>query len=743
MQNKGFLTFSKYALLLLTALSFLTPLWVFKDLLFPFITSKAFYLRILVDLGLPFFVYILFADPKARPSYKNPLHIAVIVFWLFNIASALVGVDAQKALWGNFERMGGVFYLTHLILLYFYIVTLAKMEFRLLKVLIYSNIAIATALSLYATFVRFGMSPWVPDPSLPRVSATFGNPIFFPSYLIPIMFLTIFWGIRKKTGSAFWFYFFSLLQLIAIFLSGTRGAVVGLVVGIFVSAVAYVLLNPSRKLKAYGGAAILALVVLGAGLYLNSSKLPEGSMLRRVFQLKDSNTSARLIQWQVALRGFKDYPILGTGAENYYVLGNKYFNPEIYKYDASWFDKPHNYILEVLVTNGILGFISYLSIIFFCAVSFYKSWKWGALGILSAVCLLAGLLVYQVQNLFVFDTVSASMSFFIFVSFAAFLWEKILSPAETKSKNKQLSVNTWQPGAGLSLTGFFAALIFSGYILWAGNSMPLKASSNTNYGYAYASVDPVLAEQFFQSAVNNPFNFDQTETASKYQDFAMGILRSPGKMSKDFVDTVVKHSVLALEEVVKQNPNNPIIWQKLSTLYLNFSYFRDGSIDPRAVDAINKAVELAPKRTEAMSALLQFKMLAGNVSEAVKIGNTMSELNPNNLDIKWQLSIALKDQDLQAAIKLSEMLLDRKYQFPNPDSLKWLLEYYIKTGNKERMVQVAENIVRLDPENKDNYLFLIQVYIEAGEKEKAGLLAQKLMETDPSLKEKLQSILQK
>ncbi len=741
MQNKGFLKFSGYALLFFTVLSFLTPFWVFKDLLFPFITSKAFYFRIMVDLGLPFFVYILFSEPKARPSIKNPLHIFVLLFLLLNFVSAIVGVDFQKAMWGNFERMGGVFYMTHLTLLYFYIVVLGKLNFSFLKTILYSNITIATVLSIYAIFVRLGMQPWVPDPSLPRISATFGNPIFFPSYIIPIMFLGIFWAFRKQGFVKYLLLFCSFLQLIGIFLSGTRGAVVGLILGGLVAIFSAIILAKKSKAKTWSLVGAVVCLALGIGLYFNSNLLPQG-MVRRVFQLRDSNTEARLIQWRVAARGFLDYPVFGTGAENYYVVGNKYFNPKIYIYDPSWFDKPHNYILEVLVTSGAVGFLAYLGILLSCIWAFYKALKFGAVSLVGFSALLAGLLAYEIQNLFVFDTVSASISFFIFASFGAYLWEKILTPDNSKAKkNKQLAANFWQAGAGLSFSAFFVSLILAIYVLWAGNIMPLYASADTNYGYAYVSADPALSEKFFQSAVNNPFNFDQTETASKYQDFAVGILRSPGKMSKDFVDTVVNHSILALEGVVKQNPNNPIIWQKLSSLYLNSSYLNNGSIDPRALDAINKAVELAPKRTEAMSALFQIKMIAGDVTEGVKIGNIMSELNPKNLDIKWQLSIALKDQDLQAAIKLSEMLLDKKYQFPSTDSLKWLLEYYRKTGNKERMVQVAENIVSLDPENKDIYLFLIQVYIEAGEKEKASILAQKLMETDPSLKEKLQNIL--
>ncbi|MBL8030565.1 MAG: O-antigen ligase family protein [Candidatus Doudnabacteria bacterium] len=738
MQNRSaFFSISKYVLLTATILSFLTPLWVFKDLLFPFITSKAFYLRILVEIGFPFFVYMLVADKESRPSYKNPLHIAVVAFWIVNVFSGIFGLDPIKALWGNFERMGGVFYLTHLVLLYFYIVVLAKQEFSFLKSIVYSNIVIASALCFYAVLVRMGMKPWVPDPSLPRVSATFGNPIFFPSYLIPILFLTLFWAFRKKDWGRYVLLACAALQVIAIFLSGTRGAVVGLLAGGFISAVVGIALSKNKKVKMWGLGATAALVLVGGLLYFNSGKLPEGSMLRRIFQLKDSNTQARLIQWGVALKGFKDYPVLGVGAENYYITGNKYYNPEIYKYDPSWFDKPHNFILEVLVTNGILGLAAYLSIIIFSLVAFYKAWRFGAVSVLEGVLLLCGLLVYQVQNLFVFDTVSASMTFFIYTAFTAFLWEKILQPEDQKNKKVKGQA---QASQGLAYSVFSVGLLVAIYAIWVGNALPLKASKNTNYGYAYAQAGRYKeAVAYFKDAVSQGFNFDQSETSHKYQEFVLGLLRNPQDSNREFVDTAVKGAIDAMENVLATNPHNPITWQKLGTLYLSYSFATQTAPDPKVKESLEKAVSLAPGRTEARSVLMQLYLLQGNMQKALEIGREVVAVNPASLDSKWQLSIALKESGNEAeAIKLSDELLDKAYPFNSTGSLVWLLEYYKKNNNYSRIIQVYERAINLDPKNKTWYVGLVDAYSQAGKTQEAKSLAEKLIQADSSLKPDLE-----
>ncbi|MEK7161304.1 MAG: hypothetical protein AAB729_01285 [Patescibacteria group bacterium] len=111
--------FIQWVFFSLVVLSLTASWWVFKDLLFPYVTSKAFFFRICIELALPLYIYLLLENKQLRPNWKNPLHIAVMAFLVVNIISSFSGVDVIRSLWGNFERMGGAFYLGHLTLLYF------------------------------------------------------------------------------------------------------------------------------------------------------------------------------------------------------------------------------------------------------------------------------------------------------------------------------------------------------------------------------------------------------------------------------------------------------------------------------------------------------------------------------------------------------------------------------------------------------------------------------------------------
>ncbi|MFC1613037.1 hypothetical protein ACFL23_01770 [Patescibacteria group bacterium] len=103
-------------------LSFLTPLLVFDSLLFPFITSKAFYFRILIEILLAVYILFLFQYPKNIPK-KNYLTIALICFAAIFVITSFTSIDFNLSFWGDIERMEGAFGFLHLIVYFFIIIS--------------------------------------------------------------------------------------------------------------------------------------------------------------------------------------------------------------------------------------------------------------------------------------------------------------------------------------------------------------------------------------------------------------------------------------------------------------------------------------------------------------------------------------------------------------------------------------------------------------------------------------------
>jgi tetratricopeptide (TPR) repeat protein len=99
---------------------FLVPFFaliVTNDLFFPFITGKAFYFRLLVEIAFAAWVILAALDAKYRPRW-NSITIGVTVFAVITLVADLLGVNPIRSLWSNFERMEGWIVVAHLWMFY-------------------------------------------------------------------------------------------------------------------------------------------------------------------------------------------------------------------------------------------------------------------------------------------------------------------------------------------------------------------------------------------------------------------------------------------------------------------------------------------------------------------------------------------------------------------------------------------------------------------------------------------------
>ncbi len=721
-------------------LTLLTPFWVFRDLLFPYITSKAYYLRILVEISLPFYLYLVSSVKEYRPNFKNPLTISVVAFLVFNVISAVIGVNPLKSFWGNFERMGGVVYIAHLSLLYFYVLLLGQIGQQYIRRFIVSVILISGAVAMDGLIIKLTHNHFLmTDPSYPRISGTFGNPIFIASFLIIPMLLTIYYLLgEEKLWLKIFYGAIVILELYVILLSETRGAIVGLVIGLFISSIAFVAFNKVKKVRRWGGLGVLLFCILVGLAFTQHTKFQQGSMLYRVFNLKDTNTSARLVQWKVALKGFKDKPILGVGAENYYFISNKYYNPEIFKYDPSWFDKPHNYWIEVLVTNGVLGFAAYVLMSAAFVWILWRAYRTGLLTLLESCLLLTGFLAYGFQNLFVFDTIPASMMFFVILGFGGFLWHESRElPAEKKKNQNKLPMTFIVTVTGLSA-------VFMVYTIYVLNVTGLHVSKAVNYGYAYSSVNPDASLSYFKKSIDSPYDFDPIQTASKYSESVVNWVNNPQGKTESFVDQSLESAITAEQKAISRVPNDPTAWQQLANLYLAKSILNKTTVSSKAWEAAQTAMDLAPKRPEPEFLAARIKIAQNDITGAQKLLEGIVMNIPENNDAKIQLALLYNyTNQVDKAIKLGEEVLSSPTFHPNNVAqIDWMGPIYVKQNNLEAAANIYLLETKIDPNSANAYWNLAQIYVKLGKINDAKVILGNLIAAYPQQSDQFKRLLE-
>lgn len=735
--------FIKKIFFFLVAASLFSVLALYRELSFPYITTKVLSFRTIILLALPAYLFLAVAQKDLRPNFKNPVSVAVMTFLAISIISAVLGVNINRSLWGNFERMGGVWYLFHLSLLYFYLEMLGKISGikfqQALKVLV----ALGVLASFYGLLTKLGFPDGLyPDDSLPaRVSSFFGNPIFFASFLIFPTFLSAFFAKQAEKGSnsrRVWLIAI-FINLIGIYLSATRGALLGLIGGMAAGFLLWSALNKEHKRRLYGLLAIAGALAIFLMFIAASKVFPEGSITRRLTDFGDSNTRARVIQWSAGLKGFKENPAFGVGPENYYVIGNKYFNPEIYHYDRSWFDKPHNYPLEVLLTTGLLGFLAYTSIILFSLYAVYRAYKSALLSRLEFSILAAAVVAYQIQNLFVFDTPSASISFFAFTAFMGFLWQASGPVGDLKKEKLKPASPAVAEYASL------AVLILAAYGVYLTNFMPSRAMADLNNAVAAGLKDPVLAKASFDTAMRDEMNFDYNESATKYEEFASEFsLFFQDKKDRPVVIEAIRGALSAMEKAIQRVDNDPILWFKLTNLKATLAYLTEGAYDEQIELSAKRGVNLAPKRVEPRYFLVQAFQLKKDFPAAVLEQYDIIKIDFNNPFNFWRLALIYREaKDWPKAYEMALYARQNGYEFRNLAEAQWLAQYYSDLNQFKELAKVYEELIKNNLADIQTRANLALVYAKMGEREKARSLALKILELDPNTKGNVDAFIKK
>jgi tetratricopeptide (TPR) repeat protein len=148
----------------------------------------------------------------------------------------------------------------------------------------------------------------------------------------------------------------ALLGAIAILLTGSRGALVGLAIGAVIYAS---LVKPDPRI--WGSVAALGTVAVG--LFLFS---PAGQLLRaRAHWIgEDPAGGARLLLWRDSLRMAATHPWTGFGPDNFVAEFPSFQSVELAQaYPDFYHESPHNMWLDTLSGQGIIGLAAQVAII--------------------------------------------------------------------------------------------------------------------------------------------------------------------------------------------------------------------------------------------------------------------------------------------------------------------------------------------------------------------------------------------
>lgn len=654
----------------LTAIVFVIPfslLIVSSSLFFPYITGKALYFRYLVEFGL-LIAFFLFLLNSRILNYRDPLLISLVIFFFIFLLATIFSFNPYRSFWGNAERSEGfwgiVHYLGYFVLLSIVFATDKKNFIWQAVPFIFSGVIISLI-----TWEKHFQGVFRPE-------ATLGNPSYVGTYLMLLIFLS--WWFLYKLYENFNFpknklifliigIGLTIFFLITILFSGTRSAILGFLAGILTSIVISLYLLPNRIYKILVPI-ILITSIIGFYFFLQTplaEKIPGVSRFSLILKGKDLSYMPRLIAWQIFLEGFKARPILGWGPETSPFIFYKFFKPEIFNYEESIFDRPHNKFIEILSTTGILGLLSFL-LIFLIALKksldpkkpIFSGILWGFF------------FAYLVNNFFIFDIQASWLPLF-------FILSSLTSPPSVVEWRRLNFQKIEKLLLVLAVTCFIFLVIINSFHYYVLYSMvkflrtaPHQPKSAVELLKKFAPrAGPYLTELGIQLTKLIPGqgikDLNQKDILFVYKTFNRAYQKDSKDLrlatnyfvfllffssQKEFANQAKK----VVEDLENSFPKFPDVYILKATYLFEIEKKQD-----QAIEIINQLKKQIPRSKRIRKVLLTFYLKANRFSEAFQELEDAKKIGFNYQDAPEQV---LKTLLVNNKIKEAQELLNKKFQ---------------------------------------------------------------------------------
>jgi O-antigen ligase/tetratricopeptide (TPR) repeat protein len=688
--------------------AFVIPFIVFNvshSMFFPYIAGKNFAFRAVVEIMFGAWLVLAYLDAQYRPKISY-LTITVTSLLVIVGLADVFGVNLEKSLWSNYERMEGYVTIVHLFM-YFLVMGSVfadkRLWYRLFNTMIISSVILA--------FIGF-REVFSEEYAGGRLKSTLGNEIYLAVYMLVHMFLTAYMlfrdSIKQWTPRHYLYIVAIILQFVILYFTYTRGTLLGLVGGISMITILIAIFEKRNKLLKNVAIGFVGTVVVLVGLFLEyrtSDFVQSQPILARFANIQLTNETGqiedRFLIWGMAYEGFQERPILGWGQGNFPYVFSKYYDTRLFDAEP-WFDRAHNVFMDWLISAGILGLLSYLSIYI---AALYLLWrrKDDDFSFISKVIFTGLFNGYFIHNIFVFDNL---VSYILFFTILAYIHTRSVHVHENMFQKAHGVIHKIFGGvskkeheatiAALIGVATVFAVYFVNYPGYAQNKLIISA----------LRVPPEQAERsldLYKQALAYD-SFGNAETRERLIFQAQQLYRNESIP----VDVRTQYMDLAIEEANKQIEAMP--GDSKYPLFTSGLYLAKGDY-ASAIDMLEKTREIAPKKDILLMALGDTYVNAGNMQKALETYKEIFDEQPRNTKAAVRyayVALIMGNEDLA-----SEILTPIYGTYLIPDPI--IVNVYSSQDRFDVVRDIYINAIETDPTKPEYRFQLAGAYIKLGE----------------------------
>ena len=703
------------------------PLVVAQSMFFPFITGKNFAFRIVVEVIFALWLALALVNPDYRPRRSWILYAFALFVFVLGLAD-IFGVNPLKSIWSNYERMEGWVTLAHLLGLLIVTTTALSTE-TLWRRFWFTSISVSVLIGFYGIFQLLG---WITiNQGGLRLDATFGNAIYLGIYMLFHIFITaLMWQNAWREGNNKWglgamYGAIMLLQAFILFFTASRGVMLGVIGGAFLSALLLVVFASRSKNAWRASVGVVAGIIVLTGVFFlvkDSAFMQSIVPLQRLSSISFSETTvaSRFMNAGMAIKGVQERPLLGWGQENYNIIFNKQYDPNMFGQEQ-WFDRTHNIIFDWLVAGGLLGFLAYILIY---VAAMWTLWRGGGFSIAERSIITGLLAGYVFSILFVFDNVTSYLLFVFILGFIAVRATNAVGASHIL-EGKALSRKALAPLA-------CSAVVLAGVMIWSINWNAIAANRTL-----IQALTPRSPEQGGITTMMDFFKKALAYDSLGNQEIREQLVQGTAGVAGSTLTAEEKSALftLAKEEMQKQVASAPEDARFPFFLGILTSAF--GDLDT-AVQYHEQALALSPMKQTIKFQLAFALIQQGQESRALELLKSAHESAPQFAEPRIvYASILIAMQQDALADEIVQPLLEK-----GEAADQRLINAYLQRKQFNKIADIWASRMRVIPDDPQPRFALAASYHAAGEKQKAIEVLEQAARDIPSIASQVTTLIQ-
>ena len=630
-------------------------LFEFPKILFVYAGSSIIFVSFILDILIQ----------KKVEIRKTILLIPLLLYLASQVISSIISIDPHTSLFGYYSRFNGGL-LSQISYVLIFIISISYLTKSSVIKVLNAIVICATIVAIWGIPSHFGIDPtcklvvgnWSSDcwsidfdPKL-RIFATLGQPNWLAAYLAMVIPVSLsFLLFAKNLPKKIFFLISFVLQYFAFILTNSRAASLGLVIGMVIFFL-LLLLAFKKEIKIFFRQnftyfLVITILLFGITFFFGQRLLGRVKEARQTIaansQVSQPSTQTalvsqgtesgkiRFIVWRGAVEIFKNYPLIGSGVETFaYSYYN--FRPIEHNSTTEWnflYNKAHNEYLNYLATTGIIGFLSYLTLIgtfLFLTVKYLLKKNENKMinsEKIIIVGLVSGYSTYLIQNFFGFSVVAITLLFFLYMAFAIVLLQKRKEVWELALHSK----------FGQYLPVLSPIVIAFGFLMIIFTIRIYLADVAFSKGKQYESLGATnLAITKFQDAVrlspaSEPLFLSNLANASA--QLATSVEDGQDNLKNVAIDSSTKALIIS--------PQNQTILRQTAETYLYLS-FLDPKYADKSIEILNLAQKYAPTDPDIPYQKAIIYNIIGNQVESIESLEESLKLKPDLQKAKDKLA---------------------------------------------------------------------------------------------------------